>query len=867
MSELEHGDAHELSKDERVDAARRRFEEMKKKMKKKKKAHTIDFSKPVQPASTSTNTTTEAPPISKPLSTSNEVDSVSIPAAASSETPIGSLAAEIQPQVQHLPVSTFQSAWEAPSTLAADHDTTDNFFDEISKEPEVVSVHPPVADSAPSLDTHQSAKLTHSEQSHSNQFDQAFESYNPNPSNSQDSPSVSTAVNPYSPVQQKSEISESKKYQLTPEDLFGPSTSSNDNVFLFSQPQSAPFPTFASPTSAVKPLVEQKSQPAQQYDQATVPSQEQPALPKVDPMDLFGDSVDTGFDPFAPAPTQRSGLLAASANPTSTETKAESFEAIVGGHQDDANEVTPSANKQQSNSTDFESIFGESLTAANTDFDDLFKSNSQSKVQNVNDEPEVNNDVQQDAEIVFNEEEDNAETESYFGMTSASPERKKSFEDVLAAVERRKSFEEVLDAAEKISAPKHLTAEDLFGPSTPSAELGEDDIFGPYEPTQDVLVRNSFGGSRRSSRSNPVSAPLPAKAKEEKPDSSMFEVDLNAPDDDFFSQVKASENLAPFYPVSSEDKGIPASQIPESSGSKQIPVDPTTEVPVAKSNDERLETTTSIEDPQEIEQKKSELVTERETASEPPQVGDEVVPVSNDEIERLKAIIKEQESIIKEQEATIKRQREENTNIKLSRMDLNDRILDLEDEIAELKELQESGDIPINVIAHEDFPEVPVIEDQPSRTESKLEEAYTVPAKQEEPKPKKNVMDTDFDSLFAPINVPSQNSGFSERGALSSEQKINSPIKDQDASLAKPLTADDLFADLNKVTTAPSATQSQPLWAPENKGASVPTVDDSAKKQQAASTIGDFRERLMVWKGWQIDMTQWNGSDAPKIAL
>lgn len=47
--------------------------------------------------------------------------------------------------------------------------------------------------------------------------------------------------------------------------------------------------------------------------------------------------------------------------------------------------------------------------------------------------------------------------------------------------------------------------------------------------------------------------------------------------------------------------------------------------------------------------------------------------------------------------------------------------------------------------------------------------------------------------------------------------------------------------------------------------------DYASSSQQSFSKSNateDFREKLMVWKGWQVDMTNWNGSGATqKVAL
>lgn len=124
--------------------------------------------------------------------------------------------------------------------------------------------------------------------------------------------------------------------------------------------------------------------------------------------------------------------------------------------------------------------------------------------------------------------------------------------------------------------------------------------------------------------------------------------------------------------------------------------------------------------------------------------------------------------LIEQQKATIKKLRDENTDLKLSRMDFQDRISELELEVEQLKLYTPT--------AHEPLPQT------------------------------------------------------SSMGATSF---LASPIKP-----AKPVFTRNDYASESK--------------------------QNIADQKQSA----DFREQLMVWKGWQVDMTQWHGSsNAQVVAL
>lgn len=45
------------------------------------------------------------------------------------------------------------------------------------------------------------------------------------------------------------------------------------------------------------------------------------------------------------------------------------------------------------------------------------------------------------------------------------------------------------------------------------------------------------------------------------------------------------------------------------------------------------------------------------------------------------------------------------------------------------------------------------------------------------------------------------------------------------------------------------------------------TVHNSYSQQEIVQESSNFREKLMAWKGWQVDMTQWSGSQSTKVAL
>lgn len=78
----------------------------------------------------------------------------------------------------------------------------------------------------------------------------------------------------------------------------------------------------------------------------------------------------------------------------------------------------------------------------------------------------------------------------------------------------------------------------------------------------------------------------------------------------------------------------------------------------------------------------------------------------------------------------------------------------------------------------------------------------------------------------------------------------------------------DRIADLEAEIKALKATAgAAPKAAVKPAPADTTFTNDYAKDTPQVPDKGDFRERLMVWKGWQVDMTQWSGPSATKVAL
>ncbi|KAG7665334.1 uncharacterized protein J8A68_001022 [[Candida] subhashii] len=65
----------------------------------------------------------------------------------------------------------------------------------------------------------------------------------------------------------------------------------------------------------------------------------------------------------------------------------------------------------------------------------------------------------------------------------------------------------------------------------------------------------------------------------------------------------------------------------------------------------------------------------------------------------------------------------------------------------------------------------------------------------------------------------------------------------------------------------------QPPSAPTVVKPAKPTVRSLLIRRQSVvsesfkGATEDFREKLMIWKGWQVDMTNWEGSGAQKVAI
>lgn len=142
------------------------------------------------------------------------------------------------------------------------------------------------------------------------------------------------------------------------------------------------------------------------------------------------------------------------------------------------------------------------------------------------------------------------------------------------------------------------------------------------------------------------------------------------------------------------------------------------------------------------------------------------------EIEQLKITITQQATTIEQQEKTIKKLRDENTDLKLHRMELNEKITELERDNQQLKQLSKSNYQP-------------------------MPGSFSVPSRQQP-----------------------ASSGY------------NASIKP-----AKPMVTRNEYA---------SASQQSLSKFPQTE---------------------NFREKLMMWKGWQVDMRNWEGSGAQKVAL
>lgn len=363
-------------------------------------------------------------------------------------------------------------------------------------------------------------------------------------------------------------------------------------------------------------------------------------------------------------------------------------------------------------------------------------------------------------------------------------------------------------------------------------------------------------------------------------------------------------------------------------------------------------------------------------------------------IEKAKAIepvaTSDQSAIIEEQKGTIERMKKENTNLKLGRMDLNDRIAELEEELAELKSAESlrtgAPKPPISkeevILSHPVKAElmgmqaydplataIPPAESVVSATEAesidRLPVSDSVPIPEAAPTP---VSAPISESTAAPDSAPPKSASidpgqttFESLFGVSSETKQEIPLHAGDNSIAphsqgstdestvaqsqEPISEiygiTDSVSKLHLDAAAPQTTL--PTVAPNADTEAVPTAEvaTEAIKDAAAEpateestptssadaidpldefesmlqsvvqshekpvtaapvatskpqtqtetflaadtkntyaqsprpeptrldTGADFRERLMVWKGWQVDMTNWTSGSNPKIAL
>lgn len=328
-----------------------------------------------------------------------------------------------------------------------------------------------------------------------------------------------------------------------------------------------------------------------------------------------------------------------------------------------------------------------------------------------------------------------------------------------------------------------------------------------------------------------------------------------------------------------------------------------------------------------------------------------------------------QSDLVEEQKRTIERMKKENTNLKLGRMDLNDRISELEEELEELKSSTTRNDIvpnpsmsaasyvstypvqaelmgmqPYDPTASFSTAPAPVAEPvevteiSPLPHTSHVADASPVPASVTEPAPVVDAAQTTFESLFGVSEPPASEKTFQPNNSfatsLAQESAEESPGVAQAKSVAdiynisesvSKLELDRTLESTSHTLTAAAESISDPVVesAADSVAKTVPTNGDiteepvdpldefesmlqsvvqSHEKPAAAAAVAtsaskvrdqnisvvdgknlyaqsprpelsrfdtgaDFRERLMVWKGWQVDMTDWTSSSSPKIAL
>ncbi|OBA22500.1 hypothetical protein METBIDRAFT_31393 [Metschnikowia bicuspidata var. bicuspidata NRRL YB-4993] len=66
----------------------------------------------------------------------------------------------------------------------------------------------------------------------------------------------------------------------------------------------------------------------------------------------------------------------------------------------------------------------------------------------------------------------------------------------------------------------------------------------------------------------------------------------------------------------------------------------------------------------------------------------------------------------------------------------------------------------------------------------------------------------------------------------------------------------------NKINT------NEPLAQPDSQVLVVLTTNESQTNEEAsASSNGDYKERVLAWKGWQVDMREWTGCQESQVVL
>lgn len=909
MSDADRED--QLSKDERVDAAKKRFEEMKKKMKKKKKAHSIDFSKHELAQTADVTEPPTHPPIGPPKSVKPTPTGEILGQVVIHDEPQGQ-PAPIEPEIlesvpisenEHIPTEQVQEVSieepELPTEVAQNEQTqpeleevnietdfeteteTKTETDDLKLDPQHVT-QDPEQESAP-IDVTESQSIAQPQAAYLSPYTPQAE-FVPTAPKTRENSLTNSAVS-------SSHTASPRRYQLTPEDLFGPSTSSPEQNFLTMAPRRTSQPVTSPRVPPLALHTQLQSQPpfqATPQSQAQAPTQPQTQtqgqsvfpnqvtkprnalVPKVDPLDLFGPS--SLADPFAPdskiepPKSQKSYLEFFPATSRQQDAKnigrSNSKDLNVYNSEVGANttgSVRGNSVTSTKSQTTFEDLFGPSKTDGN--FDDIFKANATTESER----------KQSIAEIFEGEEEEvKSDVEEYFGMTQASP--------------TRKSFEDVLKVVEPTPAPKALTAEDLFGSVSPEPNSAADDLFAPYpaaeKKTEPVNIEdedtNEAVGIQKSLT---LAANLEPSVKDTSSTDGLLEVDLNEPELDKQVLDENTENAAKsndFFAeiaLQSEPEGraILNEQV-EAEAQSAGNLEPENNEQAAEDRETSESTkVTDVQNPNDEEPVSSVAETDAQSTQE-------TTFDSAAEIERLKKIIEEQDAIIK-------RQREENTNIKLSRMDLNDKIMELEEIIEELREGREP--------AVEDYIE-DEIEDEVEGQADEVDDAVIIKpqdmgSQEPEPAPSASAPPVESPAPQAsdvPFKPDSSviDSLFSETVATSTGKSdvhdlfpdTTAELEGRKPSLLLPASflspAKEKPAAISSVAAVPAQSAPAPsVTAPVDQSQSTQTpsqrVVSAGTRQKTASGISDFRERLLVWKGWQIDMTQWDGSNAPKVAI